>query len=83
MRPRIGREFVAWTPVSGGDETLCGDFPAALAPWTHAGEHCGPCETLGGGGPAYVLDDETAIKVADGTPEVLSHRKRPRDRVAP
>jgi dipeptidase E len=75
MTPRIGDDFVNWTPPAGGDSTLgvvdfsifphLGDMPgntmAAAERWA-----------AGIAGPAYAMDDQTAIKVSDGTVEVIS-----------
>lgn len=83
MAPKIGQFFVGWTPPRGGDETLglvdFSIFPhldheelphntmAAAEQWA-AGLH----------GPAYAIDDQTAIKVVDGKVDVISqgHWKR-------
>jgi dipeptidase E len=77
MTPRIGEDFVQWKPPGGGDEALGIvdfsifphlDHPAltentmANAERWAAGLSC----------PAYAIDDETAIKVVDGTVEVIS-----------
>jgi len=74
MAPRIGEEFVQWTPPTGGDETL-GVVDFSIFP--HLGM---PYNTMAAAekwatampGPAYVVDDETAFKVTDGTVEVVS-----------
>ncbi|MBS4194192.1 Type 1 glutamine amidotransferase-like domain-containing protein [Lederbergia citri] len=75
MAPNIGEFFVGWTPPNGGDETL-GLVDFAMFP------HLGmlPYNTMaaaekwaaGMQGPAYAIDDQTAIKVIDGEVEVLS-----------
>jgi dipeptidase E len=77
LTPRIGSDFVQWTPPNGGDETL-GIVPFSIFP------HLAP-EGLPGNsmaeaeqwvaeiaGPAYAIDDETAIRVVDGTVDVVS-----------
>ena len=77
MTPRIGEEFVGWTPPTGGDETL-GLVDFALFP--HLDHEMLPENTMahaerwaaGMRVPAYAFDDETAIKVVDGTVEVIS-----------
>lgn len=77
MAPRIGQEFVGWTPPSGGDETL-GLVDFAIFP--HLGHEMLPWNTLANAEkwadgvqvPGYAMDDETAIKVVDGTVEVVS-----------
>jgi dipeptidase E len=77
MTPRIGSDFVHWTPPTGGDETL-GVVDFSIFP--HLDNPFLPENTLAAaekwaaeiGGPAYAIDDETAIKVVDGTIEVIS-----------
>jgi dipeptidase E len=77
MAPHIGEYFVGWTPPNGGDaalglvefamfphlehKMLPGNTMAAAEKWA-AGMH----------GPAYAMDDQTAIKVVDGAVEVVS-----------
>jgi len=83
MTPRIGEEFVHWRPPSGGDTTL-GMVDFAIFP--HLDHKDLPENTLadaerwaaGIGIPAYAIDDQTAIKVVDGSAEVISegHWKR-------
>jgi len=77
MTPRIGEDFVGWTPPTGGDETL-GLVDFSIFP--HLDNPDLPQNTLahaerwaaGMTVPAYAIDDETAIKVVDGTVEVIS-----------
>jgi dipeptidase E len=77
MTPRIGQDFVQWTPPNGGDETL-GVVDFAIFP--HLDHEMLPENTMadaerwaaGIGIPAYAIDDETALKVVDGTVEVVS-----------
>jgi dipeptidase E len=77
MTPRIGEDFVGWKPPAGGDETL-GVVDFSIFP--HLNHPALPENTMadaerwaaGIGGPAYAIDDETAIKVVDGTVEVVS-----------
>ncbi len=77
MTPRIGEDFVIWKPSTSGDETL-GVVDFSIFP--HLDNPELPENTMataekwaaGLGGPAYAIDDETAIKVADGTVEVVS-----------
>jgi dipeptidase E len=77
MTPRIGDDFVSWTPPGGGDSTL-GVVGFSIFP--HLGHEHMPDNTLANaerwvveiGGPAYAIDDQTAIKVTDGTVEVVS-----------
>ena len=77
MTPRIGDDFVQWKPPGGGDSALrLVDFSI----FPHVGHPDLPENTMaaaeqwaaGLGGPAYAIDDETAIKVADGGLEVVS-----------
>lgn len=77
MTPRIGHDFVGWTPPSGGDETL-GLVDFAIFPHldhpdlpentlTHAQRWA---ETMPI--PAYAIDDQTAIRVVDGAVDVIT-----------
>ena len=77
MTPRIGEEFARWRPPTGGDETLGlvdfsifphldnPDLPDNILPT--AERWAAALSTS-----AYAIDDETAIKVVDGTVEVVS-----------
>ncbi|HZU12356.1 MAG TPA: Type 1 glutamine amidotransferase-like domain-containing protein [Chloroflexota bacterium] len=77
MTPRIGEDFVIWTPPEGGDDTL-GMVDFSIFP--HLDNPDLPENTLpaaeqwaaGLGNPAYAIDDETAIQVVDGTVDVVS-----------
>jgi dipeptidase E len=77
MTPRIGADFVTWTPPSGDDRTL-GAVDFSIFP--HVGHEMMPDNNLTEarrwaadiGVPAYAIDDQTAIKVADGQVEVVS-----------
>ena len=77
MTPRIGEDFVQWKPPSGGDATLgvvdFAIFPH-LAPDGMPGNSMAEAEQWAAGmqGPAYAIDDQTAIKVTDGAVEVVS-----------
>lgn len=76
LTPRIGDEFVDW-PAADGDETL-GVVDFSIFP--HLDYPDWPENSLDSarhwatkiGGPAYAIDDETAIAVADGAVEVVS-----------
>jgi dipeptidase E len=90
MTPRIGEDFVQWRPPTGDDSTLgFVDFSICphLAQEGMPGNSMAEAESWAAGipGPAYAIDDETAIKVTDGTVEVVSegHWKlfTPEDRV--
>jgi len=77
MTPRIGKDFVGWEPPTGSDSTLgIVDFSICphLAPDGMPGNSMADAEQWAAGisGPAYAMDDETAIKVVDGTVEVVS-----------
>jgi dipeptidase E len=77
MTPRIGADFVQWTPPEGGDETL-GLVDFSIFP--HLDNPDLPQNTMANAErwaagirvPAYAIDDQTAIKVTDGTVEVVS-----------
>jgi dipeptidase E len=77
MTPRIGEDFVQWKPPTAGDETL-GVVDFSIFP--HVENPDLPTNTLAAaerwaadiGGQAYAIDDQTAIKVANGTVEVVS-----------
>jgi dipeptidase E len=76
MTPRIGADFVTWHSPAG-DETLgvvdFSIFPHVDhpdLPWNTMAEAERWAAELSG--PAYAIDDETAIKVVDGTVEVVS-----------
>jgi dipeptidase E len=77
MTPRIGDDFVNWKPPTGGDTTL-GIVDFSIFP--HLGHELMPENTMDAaerwaadlGGPAYAIDDETAIRVIDGTVDVVS-----------
>jgi len=83
LTPRIGAEFVGWRPPTGDDRAL-GVVDFSIFP--HLDNEDLPENTMGHaerwavgiGGPAYAIDDETAIKVSDGAVEVISegHWKR-------
>lgn len=77
MTPRIGEEFVGWRPPSGGDETL-GLVDFSIFP--HLDHPMLPDNTMATAEkwaaklstPAYAMCDDSAIKVVDGTVEVIS-----------
>ena len=77
MTPRIGQDFVGWQPPTGGDNTL-GIVDFSIFP--HVDHPDLPENTMaeaarwaaGIPGPAYAIDDQTAIKVIDGVVEVVS-----------
>lgn len=77
MAPNIGEYFVGWIPPGGGDATL-GLVDFAIFP--HLDHEKLPENTMAAAerwaagiqGPTYAIDDQTAIKVIDGTVEVVS-----------
>jgi dipeptidase E len=77
MAPSIGEHFVNWTPPTGGDRTL-GVVDFSIFP--HLDHEMLPYNSMdhaerwaaGMQAPAYAIDDETAIKVTDGSVEVIS-----------
>ena len=83
LTPRIGEDFVGWKPPSGSDSTL-GIVDFSIFP--HLDHPALPENTMAGAerwasglhGPAYAIDDATAIKVVDGVIDVVSegHWKR-------
>ncbi len=77
MTPRIGKDFVQWRPPTGDDSTLgIVDFSICphLAQEGMAGNSMAEAESWAAEipGPAYAIDDETAIKVTDGTVEIVT-----------
>ena len=77
MTPSIGDDFVIWKPPTGGDETL-GMVGFSMFP--HLDHEMLPDNSMadaerwaaGMPVPGYAIDDQTAIKVTDGTVEVVS-----------
>ena len=77
MAPRVGDDFVGWRQPSGGDETL-GIVDFAIFP--HLDHPDLPENTMADAerwaadiaGPAYAIDDDTALRVAGGAVDVVS-----------
>ena len=77
MTPRVGEDFVGWKPPTDDDRTL-GVVDFSIFP--HVDHPALPENTMAAAekwaadiaGPAYAIDDETAIKVVDGAVEVIS-----------
>ena len=77
MAPAIGEDFVDWKPPTGGDETL-GMVGFSIFP--HVDHEDLPDNSMASAAkwaagmpvPGYAIDDQTAIKVTDGTVEVIS-----------
>ena len=77
MTPQIGEAFTQWTSPAGGDRTL-GLVDFSIFP--HLDHPDLPWNTLSNAekwaagiqGPAYAMDDATAIQVVNGAVEVIS-----------
>jgi dipeptidase E len=77
MTPNIGEDFVRWKPPTGGGEAL-GMVDFSMFP--HLDHEDLPENSMADAErwaagipvPAYAIDDETAIKVTDGSVEVVS-----------
>ena len=77
MTPEVGEDFIQWRPATGDDSTLgVVEFSICphLAPDGEPGNSMAEAEqwAVGISGPAYAIDDQTAIKVVDDTVEVVS-----------
>jgi dipeptidase E len=78
MTPRVGEDFVESKPSITGDDMTLGVVDFSIFP--HLDHPDLPENTMAGaekwaasiGGPAYAIDDQTAIKVVDGAVEVVS-----------
>ena len=77
LTPRIGEDFVGWQPPTGDDSALGivdfsifphVDHPDLTENTMAAAERWAAALS----GPAYAIDDDTAIKVTDGTVELVS-----------
>ena len=77
MAPNVGEDFVGWKPPTGGDEGL-GLVDFSIFP--HLDHEAMPDNSMANAEqwaagvpvPGYAIDDQTAIKVTDGTVEVVS-----------
>jgi dipeptidase E len=77
MTPRIGEDFKVWNPPDGGDKAL-GIVDFSIFP--HVDHPDLPENTMaaadqwaaGLSNPAYAIDDDTAIRVVEGTIDVVS-----------
>jgi len=77
MTPSIGESFVGWKPPSGGDRTL-GLVDFSIFP--HLDHEALPDNCMANAEKwaarmpqtAYLIDDQTAIKVSDGAVEIVS-----------
>jgi dipeptidase E len=77
MTPRIGEEFVGWEAPDGSDSTLAvvdfSIFPHLDHPQLPENSMADAERWAAAiGGPAYAIDDETAIRVTGGAVEVIS-----------
>jgi dipeptidase E len=77
MTPEVGEDFIQWRPATGDESTLgVVDFSICphLAPEGQPGNTMAEAEQWAAGisGPAYAIDDQTAIRVVDGTVEVVT-----------
>ena len=78
MTPRVGEDFVESKPPITGDDRTLGVVDFCIFP--HVDHLDLPENTMAAaerwaaniGGPAYAIDDETAIVVVDGNVEVMS-----------
>jgi len=78
MTPRVGEAFVESKPPATGDDRALGVVDFSIFP--HVDHPDLPENTMaaaerwaaGIGGPAYAIDDETAIQVVDGAVEIVS-----------
>jgi dipeptidase E len=83
MAPNVGEDFVGWNPPTGSDRAL-GMVDFSMFP--HLDHEDLPDNSMANAEkwaagvpvPGYAIDDQTAIKVTDGTVEVVSegHWKR-------
>jgi dipeptidase E len=77
LTPNIGKDYVAWQPPTGGDEAL-GVVDFAIFPHLDdeelANKSMADAERWASGipVPAYAIDGQTAIQVADENVEVIS-----------
>ena len=77
MTPQVGEDFIQWRPPGGDDSTL-GIVDFSICPHVNGegmpGNSMAEAESWAAGitGPAYAIDDETAIRVVDGAVDVIS-----------
>ena len=78
LTPRVGEDFVGWKPPAGADDSTLGVVDFSIFP--HLDHEMMPENSMadaerwaaGLPNPSYAIDDQTAIKVTDGTVEVIS-----------
>jgi dipeptidase E len=77
LTPRVGEDFVQWRSPTGGDETL-GVVDFSIVPHVDhvdlPDNSMAEAERWAAGipNPSYAIDDESAIRVSDGSVEVVS-----------
>jgi len=77
LTPRVGEDFVQWRSPTGGDETL-GVVDFSIFPHVDhvdlPDNSMAEAERWAAGipNPSYAIDDESAIRVSDGSVEVVS-----------
>jgi dipeptidase E len=77
LTPRVGEDFVGWKPPTGGDSAL-GIVEFSIFP--HLDNPLCPENIMPAAEkwaaeiaiPGYAIDDQTAIRVTDGTVDVVS-----------
>lgn len=78
MTPRVGDAFVATKPPITGDDLTLGVVDFSIFPhldhpgFTENTMACAEAWAARLGGPAYAIDDQTALQVVDGQVEVIS-----------
>jgi dipeptidase E len=77
MTPEVGEDFIQWRPPNGDESTMgIVEFSICphLAPDGQPGNSMAEAEKWAAGisGPAYAIDDQTAITVVDDAVEVVS-----------
>ena len=78
MTPSIGQDFVRWSPPGGGDDKTLGMVDFSIFP--HVDHPSMPDNSMANAEKwaatmpvrAYAIDDQTAIKVTDGTVQDVS-----------
>ena len=77
LTPEVGEDFIQWRPPSGDvgtlglvDFSICPHLAPDGVPGNSMAEALAWAETISG--PAYAIDDDTAIEVVDGQVRVVS-----------